>query len=308
MTDYVEFNCRKTYHPGHYLKEMLAGRGGLSSDTALRMGIEEQELSLILSGRTSIRTRTAVMLSRSFQTGARYWIDLQADYDEALALRRESQEFEKEKSIFNMVDYRFFCNKYGLPFHTGQQAEQIRTFREFLEVSTLTILSADGAFADFRGSTPFLSPSAIINANALIRISLNRAFKIKCVRYGNKKFLPVVRNIKARCARRDYDRETLKEELLKVGVVLVTCPRHLRTGLISACVRADRKMVLLAAERRSDREFMRVILQEIWHILKFDYGASFVTGDPEQTKKALRYAERALKGDEDQDEMPDMAV
>ena len=72
----------KNIHPGEILsKEFLNPMGltrfRLSRDT----GLLQTSISSIIRGRKKITPETALKLSRYFGTSAKFWLDLQRDFD-----------------------------------------------------------------------------------------------------------------------------------------------------------------------------------------------------------------------------------
>jgi len=69
-------------HPGEYLKEMVLDPLGLSvTEAAKRLSIARPSLSKVLNGRGGISPSLAVRLEKAGVGAARFWINLQANYD-----------------------------------------------------------------------------------------------------------------------------------------------------------------------------------------------------------------------------------
>jgi antitoxin HigA-1 len=74
-------------HPGETLAEELAARGLTATALALKLRVPANRSSDILRSRRAITAETALRLGRYFGTGAKFWVDLQAAYDLAIAER-----------------------------------------------------------------------------------------------------------------------------------------------------------------------------------------------------------------------------
>jgi len=74
-------------HPGETLAEELAARGLTATALALKLRVPANRISDILRSRRAITAETALRLGRYFGTGAKFWVDLQAAYDLAVAER-----------------------------------------------------------------------------------------------------------------------------------------------------------------------------------------------------------------------------
>jgi antitoxin HigA-1 len=72
-------------HPGRILKDELDARGLSANRLALALRVPSGRIVKILNGQRGITPDTALRLGQYFGTGARIWINLQAQYDLAVA-------------------------------------------------------------------------------------------------------------------------------------------------------------------------------------------------------------------------------
>ena len=68
-------------HPGAVLKEELEARGLSANAFALKLRVPPQRIHDVVAGRRGITPDTALRLEASLGTPARLWLDLQAGYD-----------------------------------------------------------------------------------------------------------------------------------------------------------------------------------------------------------------------------------
>src|SRR5215467_12343743 len=68
-------------HPGFYLKEEMEERNLLARDLAFILGIPEQSLNTILSGKRGISPDMARALGEAFDVPAEFFMNLQQAYD-----------------------------------------------------------------------------------------------------------------------------------------------------------------------------------------------------------------------------------
>jgi len=68
-------------HPGSILKEELEARGLSANAFALKLRVPPQRIQEIVAGRRGISPETALRIGRSLGTGARLWIAMQQAYD-----------------------------------------------------------------------------------------------------------------------------------------------------------------------------------------------------------------------------------
>lgn len=68
-------------HPGTVLKEELEVRGLSANAFALKLSVPPQRIQDIVAGRRGISPETALRLEASLGTPARLWLTMQAAYD-----------------------------------------------------------------------------------------------------------------------------------------------------------------------------------------------------------------------------------
>jgi HTH-type transcriptional regulator/antitoxin HigA len=68
-------------HPGFYLKEEMDARGWLQRDLAFILGVPEQAINVILSGKRGISPDMALALGEAFDVPAEFFANLQKAYD-----------------------------------------------------------------------------------------------------------------------------------------------------------------------------------------------------------------------------------
>ncbi len=83
-------------HPGDTLADELAARGLSANALALKLRVPANRISDIVRGRRALTAETALRLGRYFGTGAKFWVDLQASYDLAVAERDLAAIIEQE--------------------------------------------------------------------------------------------------------------------------------------------------------------------------------------------------------------------
>ena len=82
-------------HPGRLLRRELEARRLSANRLALDLGVPSGRITDILNGRRGITADTALRLGRYFGNGARFWLDLQAQYDLAVVERDRGEEIAR---------------------------------------------------------------------------------------------------------------------------------------------------------------------------------------------------------------------
>ena len=82
-------------HPGRLLKRELAARKLSANRLSLDIGVPSGRITDILNGRRAITADTAVRLGRYFGNSARFWLDLQGQYDIGRVEREKGAEITR---------------------------------------------------------------------------------------------------------------------------------------------------------------------------------------------------------------------
>ena len=83
-------------HPGKILLRGIKDMRLTLSRTARDTGIPLSTLSAIVNARRPISAENALRLARYFNTSARYWVNLQADFDLRTATTAKGESIERD--------------------------------------------------------------------------------------------------------------------------------------------------------------------------------------------------------------------
>jgi antitoxin HigA-1 len=75
-------------HPGEILAEEIAARGLTAHALGLKLRVPADRLTEIIAGKRSVSPDTALRLARALGPGAVFWLNLQSQYDLAMAEKR----------------------------------------------------------------------------------------------------------------------------------------------------------------------------------------------------------------------------
>lgn len=292
MSNYIEYNDRIAFHPGYYLKEIVDGSGLTQEDFAKRLGTTPKNLSILIRGEQRLSVEMAFKLSRMLGTTIGYWLGLQQVYDEKAAEFLSAEGLKREREIFKLIDYQYFRKNFDLPDLPRKVDEQIKHVREFLSVSSLTILEERSLAVNFRSYTEDLTRSNIVNANAMVQIAINLAIKNETPKYNKKRFEKAVSFALTQTKNHGTFLSLIKEAFRKAGVVLVVLPNLKNSGINGATKKINGKMMLMVNDRRHYADtFWFTLFHEIGHIMNGDLGITF---NNEAEDDADLYAQRAL--------------
>lgn len=292
MSNYIEYKDQIAFHPGYYLSEMVEESGLTQKDFAKRLGTTPKNLSVLLKGEQNLSLDIATKLSRMLGTTVAYWLNLQQAYDEKLAAFMSEEELVREREVFKLIDYGYFRDNFHLPDLPRKIDEQIKCVREFLSVSSLTILEEQNLAVSFRSYTTDLSLSNVVNANAMVQIAINKALKTDAPKFNKKKFESAVAFALTQTSNHENFFPVVREAFEKAGVILVALPNLKSSGINGATKKVDGKVLLMVNDRRHYADtFWFTLFHEIGHILNGDLGISV---KDEAEDEADLYAQRTL--------------
>ena len=230
------------FHPGYYIQELVEDSGLTQEDFAKRLDTTPKNLSLLIRGEQNLSIDIAVKLARLFNNSIEFWLNLQATYDAALAEIKSSEELEKERQIFKFINYKYFVKYFDLPQNSKNIDLQIKTLRNFLQLSTLLLLTKKDLISKFRDSTDNLPLNQVIMANAMLQVGINQALQIEAVNFNKTKFKKSINFVDILYADNKLNFNLLKKEyadyydniddtLLNSGVILTKIPAMPGTNL-----------------------------------------------------------------------------
>lgn len=236
----LEYNGETIYHPSYYINELVERSGLTQEDFAKRLGTTPKNLSILLKGEQSLSTEVATNLSRMLGTTIKHWLDIQQRYDELKARIKSDEETQKEKEIFEFIDYNYFVNNFNLfdlskartgliNAHGNEEASgsvtnKIKRLREFLKVSSLKAFEDADFVTKSWNCEKKLEKEDIVNANILMQTALNEAIKEPCEKFDKKKFEKAVGYAHLLMKMKPDFMKDLKEAFLDAGVILVHMP------------------------------------------------------------------------------------
>jgi addiction module HigA family antidote len=82
---------RRAVHPGEVLKDELAELGVTPTEFARQIAVPPNRIGQIIAGKRAITGDTALRFGHWFGTEPQFWINLQAQFDLAVADRQTGQ-------------------------------------------------------------------------------------------------------------------------------------------------------------------------------------------------------------------------
>lgn len=284
MNNYIEYNNKMAFHPGYYIQELVEDSGLTQEDFAKRLDTTPKNLSLLIRGEQNLSIDIAVKLARLFNNSIEFWLNLQATYDAALAEIKSSEELEKERQIFKFINYKYFVKYFDLPQNSKNIDLQIKTLRNFLQLSTLLLLTKKDLISKYRDSTDNLPLNQVIMANAMLQVGINQALQIEAVNFNKTKFKKSINFVDILYADNKLNFNLLKKEyadyydniddtLLNSGVILTKIPAMPGTNFRSATKKLGSNIMLLINDTNTkSANTLDTIFAEMTNIATGNYG------------------------------------
>ena len=284
MNNYIEYDNKMAFHPGYYIQELVEDSGLTQEDFAKRLDTTPKNLSLLIRGEQNLSIDIAVKLARLFNNSIEFWLNLQATYDAALAEIKSSEELEKERQIFKFINYKYFVKYFDLPQNSKNIDLQIKTLRNFLQLSTLLLLTKKDLISKFRDSTDNLPLNQVIMANAMLQVGINQALQIEAVNFNKTKFKKSINFVDILYADNKLNFNLLKKEyadyydniddtLLNSGVILTKIPAMPGTNFRSATKKLGSNIMLLINDTNTkSANTLDTIFAEMTNIATGNYG------------------------------------
>lgn len=295
MSNYIEYNDTIAFHPGYYIKEIVEESGLTQEDFAKRLDTTPKNLSLLIRGEQSLSIDISMKLSRMIGTSVNYWLNLQNAFDSLIAEFKSQEELIEERKVFELLDYKYFRENYGLPDLPRKKDEQIKEVRKSLNVSTLSVFKKRDMAVSFRSSTGELEEANIIKANIMVQIAINKALAVKAPKYNKKKFEKAVQYALTLTKNHSGFYPSIREAFEDAGVIFVILPNISGSKINGATKKIGNNIMLMVNDRRLNSDsFWFTLFHEIGHIINGDYGISFEKESGEQEIAADLFAQDSL--------------
>ena len=294
MSNYIEYNDKMAFHPGYYVKEIVDSSGISQDDFAKKLGTTPKNLSYLVRGEQSVSVDIAGKLSRMLGTSVDYWLNLQNAYDCLCAERDYQEELKEEKEILRTIGYKYFRDSFHLQDASRQVEQQVKNVREFLKVSSLSVLKNRDVAVDFRSSDQELSDDNVVRANAMVQIAINNAAGSNAPKYNKRKFKAAAKRALDLTDHHDDFYPIVREDFYHAGVLFEVLPNIKGSKINGASKRVGHNVMLMVNDRRlySDT-FWFTLYHEIGHILNGDFCATFEE-DKDKEDEADQYARDML--------------
>src|SRR5258705_9700435 len=87
---------RPPIHPGEQLADILKEAGLSANALALKIRVPANRITAIIAGKRGITADTALRLAKFFGTSVQFWMNLQSNYDINVAMDATAEQIDRD--------------------------------------------------------------------------------------------------------------------------------------------------------------------------------------------------------------------
>ncbi len=276
-------------HPGEILDEKLNTSGMSRKELALRTGVTEKHICTIVNGEKGVSTAFARKLGYVFEN-QKYWLGLQAEYDEYQMSLKEQFEISREEMeiLKPLRDIMTYFIERGYIHNNCGDASKVIQLREFLQISDLTQVPKITYNAAYRAQL-----TTNVKVDPYVLFAWQRLCEKETEDISTKKSIDkdLLRSSVGRVKSAMFG--SINKGIYEVQEILAECGiafqvvQNFRGAPVQGFIKetADGRLILCLTIRgkRADR-FWFTLFHEIAHILNGDNKIRFVDFDSVQGK------------------------
>ena len=275
-SEQLAIHCDAVPHPGETVLEYLEFNGWSQRDLARRTGLTPKTISEICNGKGPISPSTAIAFERVFERPAHFWLNLQRQFDEAMARRTALAQlagWDDWGKKFPVKEMRRL--NFALPRGRSDTDALLNFFGVSSPDSWHSVWQSAGV--SYRQTRRFKINEEAIAAWVREVELLARRFTLSPF---NEEMLRSSLNRLRRLTREPYEKifEPVQELCSAYGVAVVWVPALKHTG-ISGCTRwlSDKNAVIgLTLRYKWDDQLWFTLFHELGHVLLHRTKQSFV--------------------------------
>jgi addiction module HigA family antidote len=268
-------------HPGETVQEYLDFYGWSQRDLARRTGLTPKTISEICNSKSPITPTTALAFEKAFQRPAHLWLNLQRQFDEVEARRREDAKapgWDEWVRHFPLKEMR------QLQFSLPEGRSDADVLLGFFGVT-----SPESWANVWRASAPQYRQTRTVKTReeaiaAWVRETEIIARGLELVDFDAARLRAAINPLRQFTTRRIEDvLDPLQDLCAKLGVAFVVVPALRNTG-ISGCARwltEKRALIGLTIRYKTDDQFWFTFFHEVGHLLLHRSKRPFVVDNAE---------------------------
>jgi HTH-type transcriptional regulator / antitoxin HigA len=265
--------------PGDTINDILQERGWKQTDLARRTGLSTKHVNQLLKSAVPITQDTAAKLEKVLGSTVRFWVTLEAQYQEQLARKQELKALEtdipwlKELPVNDMV-------KFGWVAKEPNKTYQVLECLKFYAVSSVDAwrTTYSTPVAAYRASPTLARNGAAVSA--WLRQGEKLADTIICAEYDKNKFAKALAQVRTLTNERDPNLfiPRIRQVCADAGVAVVMAPAPKGCPVSGAAkwLTPTKALIFLSARGKSDDKLWFTFFHEAGHIVKHGKSLTFL--------------------------------
>jgi len=286
--------------PGDTILDLLEERGWKQTEFAERIGFSPKHVSQLINGKSAITEDAAIRLERVLGSSARFWMNRESQYREALAREAELEALENDVDWLKEIPVKHMV-KCEWMRKCKNKVEQVAEALKFFGVASVEAWRSKYAepLAAFRASEKFdKQPGAVAS---WLRQGERQASDIRTAPFDKAKFKSTLEGLRALTNETDPSVfvPVLMEACAASGVAVVFEPTPTGCPVSGATkwIAADKALLMLSLRHKTNDHLWFSFFHEAGHLLLHGKKMLFIEGnglDNEQEDEANQFAANLL--------------
>lgn len=256
--------------PGEILEEELELRSMTQRELSEKTGLSLKHISQIINAKTSITPNTALLFERVLGMPARYWLNLEMLYQEALVRIADKEKLKVHAEWFQQFP-NAILQKLGFTQKYTEVSDKVDNLLRFFGIGSPDDYEVVWREIGVQYRQNVRSRICPYSSSAWLRAGEIQAHKINCAPYSQDDFKQALEEIK------QFTQETdpkifvpkLVETCSKTGVAVVFVPCFPNTGISGATrwLSPDKAIIQLSLRYKTNDHLWFTFFHEAGHIL-----------------------------------------
>jgi addiction module HigA family antidote len=286
--------------PGDTILDLLEERGWKQTEFAERIGFTTKHVNQIINGKSAITEDAAIRLERVLGSTARFWMNRESQYREALAREAELEALENDVEWLTEIPVTHMV-KCGWMAKCKSKPAQVAEALKFFGVASVPAWRNQYAapLAAFRASDKFEKKPGYVAA--WLRYGERCADEIRTAPFDKAKFRAALEELRALTIESDPDVfiPALVEKCAAAGVAVVFAPAPTGCPASGATkwVDSDKALLMLSLRHKTNDHLWFSFFHEAGHLLMHGKKMLFIEGnglDGKQEDEANQFAANLL--------------
>jgi HTH-type transcriptional regulator/antitoxin HigA len=287
--------------PGETLIELLEEKGMTQLELAERMGRPHKTINEIIKGKTSITPETAIQLEGVFSVPASFWMNLESNYQVALARFNFVKKLEKEYKIAEQYPYKEMIKLGWIP-PCKEIKEVVQCMLNFFGVVSLENVIEKNIFVGVQYRISSKKNHSKEAVTAWLRKGVLEAQKIQTDDFNEKKLKESISDIKKlmfSCPNEFLPKLTKILSDCGVALVILKNLKNVPINGVTRWISPDKALIQMSIRGKYADIFWFSLFHEIGHLLLHRKKGVYVdsenkTINTEQEKEANKFASNIL--------------